>query len=174
MNDERFVNGGITNQNPVLIAKLSDSSGINITGSGIGHDIVATLDDDNRRYFKLNDFFQSEPNSYQSGIVHFQLPELEPGVHTLKLKAWDVYNNSSESIIAFTVANDKELELKHILNYPNPFTTQTTFWFEHNKPGFPLKVSLQIMTITGKIVKTINQNMLTEGNRGTDILGDVS
>jgi len=172
LNDERFVNGGITNQNPVLIAKLSDSSGINITGSGIGHDIVATLDDDNRRYFKLNDFFQSEPNSYQSGIVHFQLPELEPGVHTLKLKAWDVYNNSSESIIAFTVANDKELELKHILNYPNPFTTQTTFWFEHNKPGFPLKVSLQIMTITGKIVKTINQNMLTEGNRGTDILWD--
>lgn len=172
LNDDRFVNGGVANQHPFLIAKLTDSSGINITGSSIGHDIVATLDNDNRHYFILNDFFQNAPNSYQSGEVRFQLPELAPGYHTLKLKAWDVVNNSSEMELDFTIADDRQLELKHILNYPNPFNTQTTFWFEHNKPGLPLSVTIQIMTITGRIVKTIKQNMLTDGNRSTDINWD--
>lgn len=172
LNDEKFVNGGITNQTPVLIAKLSDSSGINTAGIGIGHDIVATLDNDNRRYFILNDFYQGDLNSYQHGALRFQMPELPAGPHSLKLKVWDVLNNSNEAIIEFIVANDELLELKHVLNYPNPFTTKTQFWFEHNKPGQPLDVSIQIMTITGRVIRTIRQTIITDGNRSAEIEWD--
>lgn len=172
LNDEKFANGGISNQNPVLIVKLSDSSGINTTGTGIGHDIVATLDNDNRKYFILSDFYQADLNSYQQGVVRFQLPVLSPGPHSLKLKAWDVLNNSNEAILEFVVANDEELELSHVLNYPNPFTTKTQFWFEHNKPGQPLQVSVEIMTITGRIIKSISKSITTEGNRSADIEWD--
>jgi len=70
------------------------------------------------------------------------------------------------------VANDAELELSHVLNYPNPFTNSTTFWFEHNKPGQPLAVQLQVMTITGRVIKTMEQVVTTEGNRSTDITWD--
>ncbi len=172
LNDEMFVNGGITNQNPVLIVKLSDSSGINTTGTGIGHDIVATLDNDNRKYFILNDFYQGDLDSYQQGVVRFQLPELTPGSHTIKIKAWDVLNNSNEAILEFIVANDEAPDLEHVLNYPNPFTTKTQFWFEHNKPGQPLLVQIQIMTITGRVVKTIQQIITSEGNRSAEIEWD--
>ncbi|HUR67033.1 MAG TPA: type IX secretion system sortase PorU, partial [Chitinophagaceae bacterium] len=172
LNDELFVNGGVTNEAPVLIVKLADSSGINTMGTGIGHDIVATLDNDNRQYFILNDFYTSDLNSYQRGTVRFQLPEMEPGVHTLKIKAWDVLNNSNEAVLEFMVAKDEELELSHVLNYPNPFTNNTHFWFEHNKPGQPLQVQLHIMTITGRVVKTITQTVLTEGNRSAAINWD--
>lgn len=172
LNDERFVNGGLVNQQPILLAKLFDTSGINITGTGIGHDIVATIDGDNRKYFILNNFFQNELNSFQNGIVRFQMPALEPGVHKLTLKAWDVMNNSNETQIEFTVADDHELELKHVLNYPNPFTTSTNFWFEHNKPGINLDVTIEIMTITGSIIKTIKQKINTPGNRSTEIFWD--
>ncbi|MGH2553313.1 MAG: type IX secretion system sortase PorU, partial [Chitinophagaceae bacterium] len=169
LNDELFVNGGITNQTPVLIAKFSDSSGINTASTGIGHDIVATVDNDNRIFYILNDFYQGDLNSYQQGVVRFQLPELSPGPHSLKLKAWDVLNNSSEAILEFVVANDESPELKHVLNYPNPFTTKTHFWFEHNKPGQLLDVNIQIMTISGRLIKTIHQKILTEGNRSAEI-----
>jgi hypothetical protein len=172
LNDEKFVNGSITNQNPVLIAKLTDSSGINTVGTGIGHDIIATLDNDNRKFFILNDYYQGALNSYQQGVVRFQLPELEPGPHSLKIKAWDVLNNSNEVILEFTVAKDVELELSHVLNYPNPFTASTTFWFEHNKPGQPLQVQVQIMTITGRVIKTISQTVTTDGNRSASIQWD--
>lgn len=172
LNDELFANGGLTNQAPVLILKLTDSSGINTTGTGIGHDIIATLDNDNRRYFILNDFYQGEVNNYQKGSVRFQLPELEPGPHSLRIKAWDVLNNSSEVSLDFIVAKDEELELSHVLNYPNPFTSHTSFWFEHNKPGQPLQVHIQVMTITGRIVKSFSQPVLTDGNRSASIEWD--
>ncbi len=172
LNDELFANGGITNQNPILIVKLADSSGINTAGTGIGHDIVATLDNDNRKYFILNDFYEGELNSFQKGVVRFQLPQLEAGPHTLKIKAWDVLNNSNEAVLDFTVAKDEALELSHVLNYPNPFTTSTNFWFEHNKPGQPLQVQLQIMTITGRTVKTFSRTITTEGNRSAEIQWD--
>jgi len=172
LNDEKFVNGGITNENPVLIVKLSDSSGINTAGTGIGHDIVATLDNDNRQYFILNDFYEADLNSYQQGSIHFQLPTLTAGIHSLKIKAWDVLDNSSEYILEFNVFKDEELVLNHVLNYPNPFTTKTQFWFEHNKPNQNLQVKVQIFTLTGKVVKTIKKTINDAGNRSCEVEWD--
>ena len=67
LNDEKFVNGSITNTLPVLLVKLADSSGINTGGSGVDHDIVATLDQDNHQYFVLNNFFETDLDNYQKG-----------------------------------------------------------------------------------------------------------
>jgi hypothetical protein len=172
LNDEKFVSGSITNENPVLIVKLSDSSGINTAGAGIGHDIVATLDNDNRQYFILNDFYEADLNSYQQGSIHFQLPSLTAGIHSLKIKAWDVLDNSSDYILEFNVTKDEELALNHVLNYPNPFTTKTQFWFEHNKPNQNLQVKVQIFTVTGKVVKTIKQTINDAGNRSCEVEWD--
>jgi len=169
LNDDKFVNGSITNENPILIVKLSDSSGINTAGTGIGHDIVATLDNDNRQFFILNDFYEADLNSYQRGVIHFQLPVLTGGLHSLKIKAWDVLNNSGEYILEFTVAKDEELVINHVLNYPNPFTSKTQFWFEHNRPGQNLQVKVQVFTVTGKVVKTIKQTINDAGNRSCEV-----
>ena len=68
MNDESFVSGGITNENPVLIVKLFDESGIN-TSSGVGHDIVAILDGDETNPYVLNDYYVADLDSYQSGSL---------------------------------------------------------------------------------------------------------
>ena len=172
LNDEKFVNGGLTNMNPVLIARLSDSSGINTAGAGIGHDIIATLDNDNRRFYVLNNFYEADLDSYQQGAIRFQLPSLEPGPHSLKIKAWDVANNSSERVLDFTVAKDEELEISHVLNYPNPFSTHTQFWFEHNKPGQDLDVKIYIFTTAGRLIKTISQTINTPGNRSSELEWD--
>ncbi len=172
LNDEGFANGGLTNQQPLLIVKLTDSSGINTTGLGIGHDLVATLDGDNNQNFMLNDFYQADADSYQRGGLRFQLPALAPGPHSLRIKAWDIMNNSGEYQLDFVVGDDGELEISHVLNYPNPFTTQTSFWFEHNKPGQSLQVQLQIMTISGRVIRAVTQTLQTEGNRVTEISWD--
>lgn len=169
LNDEKFVNGGLVNQFPVLLLKLSDSSGVNTVGTGVGHDIVATLDNDNNQYFILNDFYEAELNSYQKGTIRFQLPELSPGPHSIRIKAWDVLNNSSEVILEFTVASDEGLTLDHVLNYPNPFTTHTQFWFEHNRPGQDLIATVEIYTLTGSLIKTIRKTINSPGNRSNDL-----
>ncbi|CAH8285125.1 putative secreted protein (Por secretion system target) [Mariniflexile fucanivorans] len=155
MNDENFVSGGITNESPTLLAKLEDANGIN-TASGVGHDIVAILDGDETNPYVLNDYYQTEVDDYQKGVVSFPFRDLEPGLHTLTIKAWDVYNNSSISEIQFIVYDEDEvLQINNVLNYPNPFVNYTEFWFNHNS-STSLNVSIQIFTVSGKLVRTLN------------------
>jgi hypothetical protein len=133
---------------------------------------VATLDNNNNQYFILNNFYEAELDNFQKGSVRFQLPELSGGHHTLKIKAWDVLNNSSEYALEFTVINNEELKIDHVLNYPNPFTTKTFFWFEHNQPATDLSVKIEIFTVAGKLIKTISQTINTPGNRSNEIEWD--
>jgi hypothetical protein len=169
LNDEKFVNGSIVNQRSILIVKLTDSSGINTSGTGIGHDITVILDNNSNQPFNLNNYYEADLDKYGQGYARFQLTDLEPGIHTLKIKAWDVLNNSSEFLLDFMVVNDDELVIDHVLNYPNPFTTKTQFWFEHNKPGQDLFVQIHIFSLSGKTVRRIEKTINTSGNRSTDV-----
>ena len=179
MNDENFVNGGITNPNPVLIAKISDNFGVNTTGNGIGHDLTGVLDHATGSKIVLNDYYQTEKDSFNRGVVRYRLQDLTPGEHTIAVRAWDVNNNSAEQELTFKVMSEDKFELRHVLNYPNPFTTHTDFYFEHNQPGGSFDIQVQIFTISGKLVKTIFDTQYMEGNRcraiswdGLDDYGD--
>ncbi len=163
MNDESFVSGGITDDSPMLLAKLEDPNGIN-TASGIGHDIVAILDGDESNPFLLNEFYQAEVDDYTKGKTHYKFRDLEDGLHTLTLKAWDVYNNSSTAEIQFIVAGSGKLEITRVLNYPNPFVNYTEFWFNHNRPDETLDVQVQVFTVTGKVVWTKNETVQPTGS----------
>jgi len=169
MNDESFIDGGNTNTSPNLIVSLSDVSGINTSITSIDHDIVAILDDDQANPIILNDFYETELNDFTKGKAVYQLRDLSVGNHTLKIKAWDTYNNSSETTLNFMVVSDSGLVLDNVLNYPNPFVNYTEFWFNHNKPNEPLEVQVQIFTISGKIIKTINRTIQTTGNLSRSI-----
>jgi len=179
MNDENFVNGGITGTSPMLIAKISDNFGINTTGNGIGHDLTGVLDRNTGNKIVLNDYYQTEKDSFNCGIVRYPLQDLTPGDHTISVRAWDVNNNSAEQELTFRVVSEDKFTLSHVLNYPNPFTTHTDFYFEHNQPGGTFDIQVNIYTISGKLVKTLYDNQFMEGNRcraiswdGLDDYGD--
>jgi hypothetical protein len=172
MNQEGFVNGSITDENPVLLAKINDENGVNTVGNGIGHDIVAILDGQTAQPFVLNDFYTANLNSYQAGEVRYQFKDLAPGKHTLALKVWDVNNNSNLAQIEFVVQQKETPTLQHVLNYPNPFTTRTEFMFEHNQSCSSLNVQVQIFTVAGRLVKSIQQEMPTAGFRVSGIFWD--
>ena len=172
MNDEGFAFGGTTDESPSLLAIVSDTNGINTVGNGIGHDITAVLDDNSTSTINLNDFYQADLDSYQSGKIVYPFNNLSEGTHTLKLKVWDVYNNSSEAYTEFVVAESAVLALEHVLNYPNPFTTNTAFMFEHNQPCNSLDVQVQVFTVSGKLVKTIHETVLSSGFRNEPIHWD--
>ncbi|MDD3685426.1 MAG: type IX secretion system sortase PorU [Bacteroidales bacterium] len=172
MNDEQFVPGGITDENPILLANISDESGINTVGSGIGHDITIIIDENTAGAIVLNKFYEAEKDDYTSGKVNYPMSSLEMGPHTITLKAWDVLNNSSEAVTDFIVANSSELVIDHIFNYPNPFSTNTSFYFDHNQPFVNLDVLIQVFTVSGKHVKTIEADIMTTGYRSEPIVWD--
>jgi hypothetical protein len=188
LNDTNFKNGGLTHSEPLLLINLQDNSGINTSGSGIGHDIIVTLDNNPATTRTLNAFYQASINTYQYGTVRYQLPTLTPGPHTLQVRAWDNVNNSSTRSLGFTVvptagssgatggatgtSDMSPLVIDKVMNFPNPFTQSTTFSFEHNFPGQNIAVSLSIYTQNGKLVKQINKTVNTSGTRNVQITYD--
>ncbi|WP_321318360.1 type IX secretion system sortase PorU [Labilibaculum sp.] len=165
MDDEQFTSGGLTSSSPLLLAIVQDSSGINTVGNSIGHDIIAILDQKTDQPYKLNDSYESDLDNYQKGKISYRLLDLETGEHEIQIKVWDNANNSSENMIDFIVADNADLILKHVLNYPNPFTTSTGFYFEHNQASRNLDVLIQILTISGKLIKTIETTINSTANR---------
>jgi hypothetical protein len=165
MNDANFVSGGTTDENPQLLVYVSDSSGINTVGTGIGHDLTAILDDASANPIVLNDYYEADKDSYKSGKIIYQFGDLGVGAHKLKVKVWDVYNNSAEAQAEFVVASSEDFIIKNLLNYPNPFTTHTSFYFEHNQPGAGLDILIQVFTVSGKLVKTIEDQVTATGYR---------
>lgn len=163
LNDESFVPGGVVGAQAKCVAILSDSSGINISGNGIGRNLQLHLLPEDLTYV-LNDAYITDKSNPYKGSVRFDLPKLSPGVHSLTLKAWDNYNNASEKSIAFQVSEQEKLSLFHVLNYPNPFTEKTAFYFEHNGGEQSMQYLIQIYTVSGKLVKTF-RGMVTGAAR---------
>lgn len=173
MNDTLFVDGGITNSNPKLFVRIFDFSGINTVGNGIGHDITAILDDETSNPYILNDFYQTNKDDYQNGFIVFPFYNLESGDHRIKVKVWDVFNNSTEAEITFTVVSDDNLVVTDFINYPNPFSFSTEFYFQHNQSDRELDYILNIYSITGVLIKSIDlSSFINEGYRVGPIIWD--
>lgn len=172
MNDSNFVNGGTTHPDPILLAIFQDENGINTAGNGIGHDITAVIDEKSNQPVILNEYFESNLNTYKKGAVKYPWNQLSTGEHTLTVKAWDTHNNSSKSELTFVVAENEDLVINQLLNYPNPFTTSTNFYFEHNQACQDLDITIQIFTVSGKLVKTIFSQQTCTGFRTDGIHWD--
>ncbi|MBT3934030.1 MAG: hypothetical protein HOF35_07200, partial [Bacteroidetes bacterium] len=132
-----------------------------------GHEIIAFLDDDNPTV--LNDYYQSYLNSYQAGEINYQFFNLTEGLHSLVLKVWDIQNNSATASIDFVVTFGDQLLIEDLFNYPNPFSRSTTFSFEHNQAETDIHYSLGIYSLQGNLIKMIEDDLFTFGNRETSI-----
>ncbi len=172
MNDENFVSGGITTSDPILLARINDDNGINLSGSSVGHDLTGILDDQSSESIYLNDFFETELNNFTKGSVRFPLLDLEEGVHKIEVRAWDIANNVGEGSTEFVVSNSQDGGLENVLNYPNPFTDNTCFTFEHNFAPDLMDIQIDVFTVSGKLVKTILHSTVVEGFRVADIKWD--
>ena len=172
MNDEKFISGGLTNENPLLIANIKDESGINTVGNGIGHDLTMILNDNDANKVVLNKFYEADLDSYKSGKINYKISNLQVGYHNIKVKAWDIFNNSNEESLDFIVVNSTELSLDHVFNYPNPFSNNTHFYFSHNQANVNLDVLIQIFTISGKHVRSIYTNVYSDGFQSSPIHWD--
>jgi hypothetical protein len=149
---------------------MNDQNGINTVGNGIGHNITATLTSGLKtQKIDLNEYYESTLDSYQEGEIRYPMSKLEPGNYKLTVKAWDVVNNSSEISTEFSVIESSQFNIDRVYNYPNPFTTNTSFQFEHNRPGEELQVMVQIFNVSGRLVKTIQQDLVSMGTRISNI-----
>ena len=149
LNSEHFMNGGTVNATPYFYAELSDKDGINVAGSGIGHDLELVIDGDMNMTYNLNDAFQYDFGDYRSGTVGFILPELTSGRHKLRFRAWDVLNNSSTSELVFNVDQAGSDGISVICT-KNPATTSTSFIINHDRSSNMVDMTLDVFDMSGR------------------------
>ena len=151
--DTNFRSGGITDAQPTLVALLRDSAGIN-AGAGLGHDITAVLDGNPGSLVVLNDLFEPDVENVGCGSVSYRFTDLTPGYHTLTLKAWNIYNISSEATIGFTVHHPDTLAISNLSCSPNPASGQTSFMLEVNNTSHVVSAELQIYNSHGQLIQS--------------------
>ena len=171
MNDRSFADGGITNDEPILLGDLVDKSGINITGLSVGHDLTLEKDSDGEKIV-INDFYKSEKDNFTKGSFSYPFSKLDPGKYSLNITAWDIFNNKSEKRINFVVVDSDEQNIRNLYNFPNPFSSHTEFRFEHDLPDNNLDVLINIFSLSGKLVKSIQQTVYSQGYVVSDIEWD--
>ena len=154
MGDTTFINGGITSPSTQLVARLSDKSGINIANYGIGNSLIAILDDD--QVYEVGDYYTADLDDFTKGTITFPIENLDPGKHTIELKAWDTYNNPSSAKVDFVVTAGTQIAIQKLYNYPNPFSNNTTIQFEHNRAGDDLEVFATIVDLSGQTMHIMN------------------
>ena len=174
--DKEFIEGDYVTQNPVLTVDITDSlSGVNIAGD-IGHKITMFLDGNEEDKKDVTESFQYREGSYLSGVLRYQLYDLEEGAHTVAIKAWDNSNNASTAETEFTVVADTVLQIRNVLTYPNPMKRETNFTFELSQDA---EVTIKLYSVAGRLLRsfdtfyaTIGFNTLPEPWNGTDQDGD--
>lgn len=179
LNSPSFVNGGNVNSTPYFVAEIKDDDGINVSGSGIGHDLQLIIDGDMSKSYNLNANFTYDFGSYTAGSTFYQLPELAPGPHQLLFRAWDVLNNPSTTKLSFNVVRGMEPQLFSIDCTNNPAREATTFILEHDRAGAVVDVEIEVFDLSGRLLwhhqessvsttntQTVNWNLTVEnGNR---------
>ena len=150
LNDEHFHNGGTTDENPILLAKIFDTLGINTSGSGFGHDILAVLD--GKEVFNLNAYYTADIQHKGFGYLRYPLSHLTEGKHTLTLRVWNIFNFSACDTITFEVIDKNNVVFHKLKNYPNPFVDETSFIIEHNQPQKIASAQIDIYTPFGALV----------------------
>ncbi len=150
LNSKSFSNGDIVNATPYFMAELYDDSGINASGSSIGHDLELIIDGEMTQTYNLNDYFTYDFGDYRSGSVGYSIPELSEGQHRLLFRAWDVLNNSSTSELIFNVEKGYASGGFEITPTKNPAYSSTSFIITHDRIGSTLKVTLDVFDLSGR------------------------
>ncbi|MBR6597532.1 MAG: type IX secretion system sortase PorU [Paludibacteraceae bacterium] len=150
-NGDNYKDGYKVNPNPMIYVDLSDASGINATGSSIGHNITLTIDDNTKNVISLNSYFKYNTASCTEGRVEYHIEEaLSEGWHTIKIKAWDLQSNSSESTIRIYVNESLAPEIETLTVYPNPAKDKFTAYIKTNRPDEVQTVECSLTEVSGR------------------------
>ena len=158
LNDNNFTDGCEINESPLLLATIADDSGVNFSSAGIGHNMTLTLDGT----VSFNDLVSFYTPTYAEqgtlGNITYQLNDLAPGPHTLRLRVWDVYNNMSERTISFNVVNGLAPEIADVYCAANPASVETSFYVRHNRPDAVVSVTIEVYDLMGRRVWSTTQS----------------
>ncbi len=154
LNDENFSQGGDVNPSPLLVARLSDNTGLNMSSAGVGQKMTLTIDG-RTTYNDLASSFVLDPTPQagaMSGTLYYQIPEMAKGLHTLTLRVWDIDGNFADASLQCNVRTDLKPEIYEVYTTDSPAREQARFYVRHNRPDQIVNVNVAVYDLMGRPV----------------------
>ena len=174
LNNEQFADGSDVNESPLLLATVSDESGVNFSSAGIGHSMTLTLDGTNSYNDVTSYYTPLFADQGTKGSISYQLNDLAKGPHTLRLRVWDVYNNMSERTLSFNVVNGLAPEIADVYCAANPASVETSFYVRHNRPDAVVSVTIEVYDLMGRRVWSTTQSGRSDMYTSTPVTWDLT
>lgn len=145
-----FRPGDSVGTSPTLYARISDENGINVTGSA-GHNILLVIDN-SLQPIPVTQFFNYDTDSFTTGTLVYQLPQLSEGPHTIQLIAFDNFNLPAVASTHFIAKKSGPISLENLLIYPNPLKSSGHVTFIISDTA---DYTLDIFSMSGKRLRRI-------------------
>lgn len=170
-----ILNNDIVAAKPAVRIKLKDESNFLALDDTSLMTVQLRFPDNSLRKYKFNtDTLRFTPANLTTGenvaTIDFAPYLLSDGTYELIVTGKDKSGNSSgtqDYRVTFTVYN--KAMISNVFNYPNPFTTSTAFAFTLTGSVIPQNIKIQVLTVTGKIVREITKDELGPIHIGNNI-----
>jgi hypothetical protein len=133
-----------------VIVDLQDNRGINIARSGLGHELTIQLQ--GQSPVILNELYVANGSDGRQGRVRYTFQNVTPGTYQVRVKAWDINNNSTEGALSIIVSERPGLQVQRLWAVPNPVVTQTTLTADLNRTGEALDWTTSVYDLNGLLV----------------------
>lgn len=153
LNHDGFRSGDNVNESPMLIARVSDDRGVNLSMSGVGHVMNITVDG-TRTHTDVVTYYTPDiaADGRSGGSIAYQLNDLAAGRHTARLRVWDTSGNMAERTIEFNVVTGMAPGIYDVYTDANPATTQANFYVKHDRPDSRMTVTVTVYNLLGQPV----------------------
>lgn len=175
-----ILDGDIVSPNPNILIKLKDENEFILKSDTLGINIFLKSSceecDHERISFSSPEVLWTNATEESDFSIEYRPQNLPNGIHSLRVQAQDASGNNSglePYEINFEIIN--ESTVTNFYPYPNPFSTSTRFVFTLTGSVIPDDIKIQIMTVTGRVVKEIFRDELGSiriGNNITDYAWD--
>lgn len=151
VNNPNLGENAIVTSNMIVFARLKDESGINISSTGIGHEMTLCID--GKEYVSgLSEYYSPDLEDPDRGMLTFPLNGVSPGKHTLTLTAWDNVNNVSKADLEIEVGAALDPIILDIIANTNSETSSVDFKIYIDRPNTSMNCTIGIYDLNGRRV----------------------
>ena len=173
LNHSSFSPGDAVNEEPMLIASVSDNIGLNLSTAGVGHQMTVRIDGSSSANDVVQYFTPAEDGS-PSGTIAYPVSYLTPGAHTLTLRVFDTANNPAEASIEFFVEKDLAPTIFDVYTTTNPASVEARFIVEHNRPDASMTVTIEVFNLLGRPVWSSTSTGRSDMFRSAPVVWDLN
>lgn len=175
LNDDNFTSGDDVNPAPLLIARISDDTGLNVSTAGVGQRMTLTVDG-STHFDDLAGYFTPDANPFagrMSGTLYYPVSSLSDGEHHLRLRIWDIDGNYTDSELDCNVRADLAPEIYEVFTDALPARTEARFYVRHNRTDQIVKVTVGVYDLMGRHVWSGDAEARSDMQTSTPLVWDL-